>query len=310
MEEDNTSHHTDIPSKNRNLAHLRTRLLRQPLHNSDNRINCPNQLLNLQITRTPVDCSRRTGDTFSRNHTDAVSILMIKRVHYASSARTRDICAVCPEKEVCRVEQPQLSQYTQPRLPSLFAMGKVASMPVRFFLDSGADLTIVSDGLVHELAKNGTQIINPSEDVTIKGVHTTFTSLPTIHLSCELCDSKFDMKMAISNDISHDVILGRDCAYLYDLMTNANTDIPQEILAVQTRQQSTVEHQSQQANEEAEQTSDNQTRPFQQIGNDYDLPLQSQQTDMAEEDEPPLEADDNVISLMNEQRADPTLATL
>ena len=110
-------------------------------------------------------------------------------------------------------------------------------MTVRFFLDSGADLTIVSDGLVHELATNGTQIINPWEEVTIKGVHASFTSLPTIHLSCELCDSKFDMKMAISNDISHDVILGRGCPKLYDLMTNAITEIPQEILAVQTSQQ-------------------------------------------------------------------------
>ena len=198
---------------------------------------------------------------------------------------------MCPEKEVCRVEQSQHPQYTQPRLPSLFAMGKVASMPVRFFLDSGADLTIVSDGLVHELARNGTQNINPSEDITIKGVHAPFTSLPTIHLSCELCNSKFDLKIAISNDISHDVILRRDCPKLYDLMTNAITEIPQEILAVQTRQQSTVEHQCQQANEEAQQTSDSQTCPFQQIGNDFDFPqsnlsLQAQQTDMAEEDEP------------------------
>ena len=31
---------------------------------------------------------------------------------------------------------------------------------------------------------------------------------------------------------------------------------------------------------------------------------------MAEEDEPPLGADNNVISLMNDQNADPTLATL
>ena len=101
------------------------------------------------------------------------------------------------------------------------------------------------------------------------------------------------MKMAISNDISHDVILGRDCPKLYDLMTNAITEIAQEILAVQTRQQSTVEHQSQQTNKEAQQTSDNQTRPFQQIGIDFDFPqsnlsLQAQQTDMAEEDEPHL----------------------
>ena len=123
-------------------------------------------------------------------------------------------------------------------------------MPVRFFLDSGADLTIVSDGLVHELARNGTQIINPSANVTIKGIHAPFTSLPTIYLSCELCDSKFDMKLAISNDISHDVILRRDSPKLYDLMTNAITEIPQEILAVQTRQQSTVKHKCQQANEE------------------------------------------------------------
>ena len=76
-----------------------------------------------------------------------------------------------------------------------------------------------------------------------------------------------------------------------------------------------MEHQSQQANEEAQQTSDSQTRPFQQIGNDFDFPqsnlsLQAQQTDMAEEDEPPLKADNNVISLMNDQKADPTLATL
>ena len=186
---------------------------------------------------------------------------------------------------------------------------------MRFFLDSGADLTIVSDGLVHELARNGTQMINPSEDVTIKCVHAPFTSLPTIHLPCDLCDSKFDMKMAISNDISHDVILGRDCPKSYDLMTNAITEIPQEILAVQTRKQSKVEDQSQQTNDEAQQTSDSQIRPFQQIRNDFDFPqsnlsLQAQHTDMAEEDEPPLEADDNVISLMNDQKADPTLATL
>ena len=102
-------------------------------------------------------------------------------------------------------------------------MGEVVSMPVRSFLDSGADLTIVSDGLVHKLAKNGTQIINPSEDVTINGVHAPFTSLPMIHLPCQLYDSKFDMKMAISNDISHDVILRRVCPKLYDLITNAIT---------------------------------------------------------------------------------------
>ncbi len=92
--------------------------------------------------------------------------------------------------------------------------------------------------------------------------------------------------MAISNDISHDVILERDCPKLYNLMTNAITEIPQEILAVQTRQQSMVEHQSQQTNEEAQQTSDCQTRTFQQIGNDFDFPqsnlsLQAPQTDMA-----------------------------
>ena len=80
---------------------------------------------------------------------------------------------------------------------------------------------------------------------------------------------------------------------LYDLMTNTITDIPQEILAVQTRQQSTVEHQSQQTNEEAQHTSDSQTHPFQKIGNDFDFPQynlsqQAQQTDMAEKMNPHL----------------------
>ena len=129
----------------------------------------------------------------------------------------------------------------------------------------------------------GTQMINPSEDVTIKGAHAPFTSLPTIHLPCVLHDSKFDMKMAISNQISHDVILRRDCPKLYDLMTNAITEIPQEILVVQTRQQSAVKHQKQQINEKAQQTSDSQTRTFQQIGKDFDFPqsnlsLQAQHT--------------------------------
>ena len=83
--------------------------------------------------------------------------------------------------------------------------------------------------------------------------------------------------------------------------------------AVLTRQQLAVGQHSEHANEKAQQTSDSQTRPFQQIGNDFDFPqsnlsLQAQQTDMAEEDEPPLEADDNVISLMNDQKANPTLA--
>ena len=81
------------------------------------------------------------------------------------------------------------------------------------------------------------------------------------------------------------------------------------------KQGNSQQSQNQQANEEAQQTSDSQARPFQQLGNNFDFPqsnlsLQAQQTDMAEEDEAPLEADDNVISLMNDQNADPTLATL
>ena len=64
---------------------------------------------------------------------------------------------MCPEKEVCRVEQSQHPQTIKPRFPSLFAMGNIVSMPVRFFLDSEADLCIVSEGLVHELARNGTK---------------------------------------------------------------------------------------------------------------------------------------------------------
>lgn len=94
---------------------------------------------------------------------------------------------------------------------------------------------MISDKLLQELQDRGMEVPKSSEGVIIK-VHAPSTSLPTISLTCELLGSKFDMQMAVFDDIVYDVILGGYCPILYKLMSAAIADIPQEILTIQTRQ--------------------------------------------------------------------------
>ena len=161
------------------------------------------------------------------------------------------ISAACPDRDLYRIRHTQPSQPTVTRLPSLFTMGTIGEAPVRFFLDSGADLTVINKQTLDELHYAGMTTPSQQSDVTIKGVHGPETSLPVVHLTCKIMGRIFTLPMAVSDDIRHDVILGRDCDILYALMKTAIEDIPQDVLVVQTRQQAAAESHCQQNNADA-----------------------------------------------------------
>ena len=168
-----------------------------------------------------------------------------------NSRKWGHISAACPDRDLYRIRHTQPSQPTVTRLPSLFTVGTIGEVPVRFFLDSGADLTVINKQTLDELRYAGMTTPSQQSDVTIKGVHGPETSLPVVHLDCKIMGRIFTLPMAISNDIRHDVILVRDCDILYALMKTAIKDIPQDVLVVQTRQQGAAESHCQQQNADA-----------------------------------------------------------
>ena len=161
------------------------------------------------------------------------------------------ISASCPARDLYRIRHTQPSQPTVTRLPYLFTMRTIGEAPVRFFLDSGADLTVINKQTLDELHYAGMTTPSQQSDVTIKGVHGPEISLPVIHLTCKILGRIFALPLAVSDDIRHDVILGRDCDILYALMKTAIKDIPQDVLVVQRRQQAAAESHCQQKNADA-----------------------------------------------------------
>ena len=121
--------------------------------------------------------------------------------------------------------------------------------------------------------------------------------------------------MAVSDDIRHDVILGRDCDILYALMKTAIEDIPQDVLVVQTRQQAAAESHCQQKNADA--SEELLALHPDIIGDDFDFPqknlsLPDTDTDPSSDlDFDPLsQPNADSEALRRDQHNDPTLAEL
>ena len=79
------------------------------------------------------------------------------------------ISAACPDRDLPYPTHPT-SQPTVTRLPSLFTMGTIGEAPVHFFLDSGADLTVINKQTLNELHYSGMTTPSQQSDVTINGV--------------------------------------------------------------------------------------------------------------------------------------------
>ena len=190
-------------------------------------------------------------------------------------------------------------------------MGTIGEAPVRFFLDSGADLTVINKQTLDELRYVGMTTPSQQSDVTIKGVHGQETSLPVVHLDCKIMGRIFTLPMTVSDDIRHDVILGRDCDILYALMKTAIENIPQDVLVVQTRQQAAAENHCQQQNADA--SEELLALHPDIIGDDFlqtNLSLPDTSTDPSSDPDfdPLSQSNADSEALRRDQRNDPTLA--
>ena len=123
----------------------------------------------------------------------------------------------------------------------------------------------------------------------------------------------FTLPIAVSNDICHDVILGRDCDILYALVNTAIEDIPQDVLVVQTRQQAAAESHCQQKNADA--SEELLTLHPDIIGDDFDF-LQTNLSLPDTDTDPSSDPDFDALSqpnadseaLRRDQLNDPTLS--
>lgn len=81
----------------------------------------------------------------------------------------------------------------------------------------------------------------PQPPQTLKGIHGEHTKLPVLNLQCTLLGSNLPIQMDVSNDIPHDILLGRNCPTLFQLLRKAMEDIHYDVLTVQTRHQACQE---------------------------------------------------------------------
>ena len=213
------------------------------------------------------------------------------------------IGAQCPKRTVLRATAPDNQPPTE-CVPALYAMGEMFDTPVRLLLDSGADHSIVSASLLKQLQAHGAPVHQPTSAIALTGVHGDTTSLPVISLSCKLLDAETKVPMAISSEIGHDIILGRNCTALYALMRAAMDEAPREALPVQTRRQAA-------AAAAADDQLSNPQPLDDLIGADYDFP----QTNLAipdPEDTDQTAADEDAVIAANaaDQKADASLTPL
>ena len=139
----------------------------------------------------------------------------------------------CPERNVLRVETTR--PHETEGLPDLFAMGSILGKPARFFLDSGADHSMVNVNHLNQLKEWNLAVPESTTSVTVKGVIGKHITLPVLSLSCTLLDMDLTVEMAVSSDIPHDILLGKNCTALFHLLRRAKAEDPQDVLAVRSR---------------------------------------------------------------------------
>ena len=131
-------------------------------------------------------------------------------------------------------------------LPTLYAMGEVNNHPVWFFLDSGAQISVINAALLHQLEEFGMDKATLLKDRPIADVHGHTVSMPIVSKPCSLLDTDVAVPMAISNTLPQDILLGKNCPLLYQLIqaailecpdSVAQTNKPVRVSMIETRQQ-------------------------------------------------------------------------
>ncbi len=150
-----------------------------------------------------------------------------------------------PVRQILRVHDFSDNDGEQ-TLPTLYAMGKVNNHPVWFFLDSGAEISVINAALLHQLEEFGMDKATLLKDRPIADVHGHTVSMPIVSIPCSLLDTDVAVPMAISNTLPQVILLGKNCPLLYQLIqaaivecpdSVAHTNKPVRVSMIETRQQ-------------------------------------------------------------------------
>ncbi len=100
-------------------------------------------------------------------------------------------------------------------------------------LDSGADTTVIAADLVPVASYTG-------ETLRIAGVHSIGVEVPLARVKIMIGNQKIWLKAAVVEKPPHDILLGRDCENLQQLLRDAlelQAEETKETVSVVTRQQ-------------------------------------------------------------------------
>ena len=138
----------------------------------------------------------------------------------------------------------------------------------------------------------------------------------TVVLPCLLSGSEISVNMAVTDNLDHDALLGRNFRNIRELIHQATAADPQDILDVQTRAQTQTEAQQDLADQDDQDQDGLEPNPLEDLlGPDYNFPRtnMSHQTDPDSDTDSSGEADmqqNNAANLIQDQRADETLKEL
>ena len=138
----------------------------------------------------------------------------------------------------------------------------------------------------------------------------------TVVLPCLLSGSEVSVNMAMTDNLDHDALLGRNFRNIHELIHQATAADPLEVLAIQTRAQTQTEARQDLA-DQADQAQDGlESNPLEDLlGPDYDFPMMNMlhQIDPDSNTDSSGETDSqqsNTANFIQEQQADNTDGSL
>ena len=201
-------------------------------------------------------------------------------------------------------------------MPKLFLVGSIFGKPVRFLLDSGADHSLINSNVIEQFKQWNLPVPDPSGSIMTKSFRGQSKSNLTVVLPCLLSGSEISINMAVTHNLDHDALLGRNFRNIHELIHQATAADPQDILDVQTRAQTQTEAQQDLADQDDQDQDGLEPNPLEDLlGPNYNFPRtnMSHQTDPDSDTHSSGEAvmqQNNAANLIQDQRADETLKEL
>ncbi len=219
----------------------------------------------------------------------------------------------CPQKSCSVICSP----LTQQSVPWHISRCKIGVHVCNLVLDSGADTTVIAADLVPVASYTG-------ETLRIAGVHSIGVEVPLARVKIMIGNQKIWLKAAVVEKPPHDILLGRDCENLQQLLRDAlelQAEETKETVSVVTRQQAKAEQKEITRDEVAVSEREDESFPFGADFGDYqsqEVRLQQRKTrkqkrqdrlKIFQEQSEPLESEESLgrQELIQDQRNDSTL---